>query len=86
MRSGEAKAAGEALLRRLRRLMARSATVKGDDRKQLIALLDDVETTRRGLLKECAEVEGEMRQTTVRATAIGAYLRSSQAGRGKRHN
>lgn len=86
MRSEEAKAAGEALLRRLRRLVARAATARDSDRKQLIALLDDLETTRRGLLKECAEVEGEMRQATVRTTAIGAYLRSSQVHRGKRHN
>jgi hypothetical protein len=27
-----------------------------------------------------------MRQATVRTIAIGAYLRNSQAGRGKRHN
>jgi len=86
MRSEKASAAGEALLRRLRRLVARAATVKGSNRKQLLALLDDVETARRGLLKECAEVEGEMRQATVRTTAIGAYLRNSQAGRGRRHN
>lgn len=86
MRSEEAKAAGEALLRRLRRLVARAATVKDGDRKQLLALLDDIEATRRGLLKECAEVEGEMRQVTVRTTAIGAYLRNAQAHRGKRHN
>ena len=86
MRSEEAKAAGEALLRRLRRLVARAATVKDTDHKQLLALLDDIETTRSGLLKECAEVEGEMRQSTVRTTAIGAYLRNSQAHRGKRHN
>ena len=82
----KASATGEALLRRLRRLVARAATVKGSDRKQLLALLDDVETTRRGLLRECAEIEGEMRQATVRATAIGAYLRNSQVQRGKRHN
>ncbi|MBR1130995.1 hypothetical protein [Bradyrhizobium iriomotense] len=79
-------AVGEALLRRMQRLLARAATLKGSDRKQLLALLDDVETTRRGLLRECAEIEGEMRQATVRATAIGAYLRSSQVQRGKRHN
>ena len=48
--------------------------------------LPEVETTRRGLLKECAEIEGEMRQATVRTTAIGAYLRNSQVQRGKRHN
>ena len=86
MRSEEAKAAGEALLRRLRRLVARAATVKDSDHKQLLALLDDLETTRRGLLKECAEVEGEMRQATVRTTAIGAYLRNAQVHRGKRQN
>ena len=86
MRGEEAKAVGEALLRRLRRLVARAATVKGSDRKQLLALLDDLETTRRGLLKKCAEVEGEMRQATVRTTAIGAYLRNSQVHRGRRHN
>jgi len=82
----KASATGEALLRRLKRLAARAATVKGGDRKQLLALLDDVETTRCGLLRECAEIEGEMRQATVRATAIGAYLRGSQVQRGKRHN
>ena len=82
----KASATGEALLRRMRRLMARAASVKGGDRKQLLALIDDVETARRGLLRECAEIEGEMRQATVRTTAIGAYLRNSQVQRGKRHN
>lgn len=86
MRSEQAKAAGEALLRRLRRLVARTATVKDSDHKQLLALIDDLETTRRGLLKQCAEVEGEMRQATVRTTAIGAYLRNAQVHRGKRQN
>jgi hypothetical protein len=86
MRGKEASAAGETLLRRLRRLVARAATVKGSDRKQLLALLDDLDTTRRGLLRECAEIEGEMRQAAVRTTAIGAYLRNSQAGHGKRHS
>ncbi len=82
----KASAAGEALLRRLRRLVLRAANVRGSDHKQLIALLDDVETTRRGLLREAAEIESEMRQATVRTTAIGAYLRSSQVDRGKRRN
>ncbi|WGD54298.1 hypothetical protein QA641_10570 [Bradyrhizobium sp. CB1650] len=86
MRGETAKAAGEALLRRLRRLVARAATVEGSDRKQLLALIDDIETTRRGLLRECTEIEGEMRQATVRATAIGAYLRNSQGSRGRRCN
>ncbi|TWA98697.1 hypothetical protein [Bradyrhizobium stylosanthis] len=82
----KASAAGEALLLRMQRLLARAATVRGSDRKQLLALLDDVETTRGGLLRECAAIEGEMRQATVRASAIGAYLRNSQVQRGKRHN
>ncbi|MGL3107420.1 hypothetical protein [Bradyrhizobium sp. BR 1432] len=82
----KASTTGEALLRRLRRLVGRAATVTGRDRKQLLALLDDFETTRRGLLKQCAEIEGEMRQAAVRATAIGTYLRNSQVHRGKRHN
>jgi hypothetical protein len=82
----KASAVGEALLRRLQRLAARAATAKGSDRKQLLALLDDVETTRRGLFRECAEIEGKMKQATVRATAIGAYLRGSQVQRGKRQN
>ncbi|MBR0963488.1 hypothetical protein JQ554_05175 [Bradyrhizobium diazoefficiens] len=82
----KASAAGEALLRRLRRLVLRAANVRGSDHKQLIALLDDVETTRRGLLREAAEIESEMKQATVRTTAIGAYLRSSQVDRGKRRN
>ncbi|MBR0686729.1 hypothetical protein JQ612_26415 [Bradyrhizobium manausense] len=86
MRGEKASAAGEALLRRLRRLVARAATVKETDHKQLLALLDDIEMTRRGLLKECAGIESEMRQATVRTTAIGAYLRNSQAHRGKRHS
>ncbi|MBW5435708.1 hypothetical protein FXB41_13210 [Bradyrhizobium canariense] len=86
MRDEKASPAGEALLRRLKRLVARASAVKGNDRKQLLALIDDVETARLGLLQECAEIEGEMRQATVRTTAIGAYLRSSLADRGKRHN
>lgn len=86
MRVERASAAGAALLRRLRRLVARAASLRGNDRKQLLALIDDVETTRRGLLRECAEIEGEMRQASVRAIAIGAYLRNAQVQRGKRHN
>ena len=86
MRRDKASAAGEARLRRLQRLVARAATVAEIDRKQIVALLDDLETTRRGLLKECADVDSEMRQATVRTTAIGTYLRNAQARRGKRHN
>nr|WP_249129153.1 hypothetical protein [Bradyrhizobium japonicum] len=74
------------MLRRLQRLVARAATAKGGERRQLLALIDDLETARRGLLRECAEVEGQMRQAAVRTTAIAAYLRNAQASRGKRNN
>jgi hypothetical protein len=86
MRGEDAVAAGEILLRRLRRLVSRAAAVDRRDRNQLIALLDEFETVRRGLLRECAEIEGEMTQASVRTTAIGAYLRNLQAGRGTRNN
>lgn len=86
MRGEEAVAAGELLLRRLRRLVSRASAVDRRDRNQLIALLDEFETVRRGLLRECAEIEGEMRQASARTTAIGAYLRNLQAGRGTRKN
>jgi hypothetical protein len=78
--------AGEALLRRLQRLVAGARAAKRGDRRQLLTLLDDIETARCGLLRECAEIEGEMRQATARAAAIGAYLRGAQAGRGRRHS
>jgi len=86
VRSEESRDAGEALLRRLQRLVARATTVRGRDRRQLLALIDDVETARRGLLRECAEIESEMRQATVRKSAIGAYLRNAQVSRGRRTN
>jgi len=52
----------------------------------LLALLDDLETTRGDLLRECAEIEGQMKQATARTNAIGAYLRNSQVARGKPHH
>lgn len=79
-------AVGERLLLRLKRLLTRAGAAKAADRGRLLALVDDVETMRRALLRECAEIEGEMRSTAARTTAIGAYLRSSQAGRGRSQN
>ncbi|MBR0717089.1 hypothetical protein [Bradyrhizobium liaoningense] len=79
-------AGGEGLLLRLKRLVARASVADSADRGRLLVLLDDIETTRRGLLRECAEIEGEMRRAAARTTAIGAYLRGSQAGRGRPQN
>jgi hypothetical protein len=86
MRGEGPDAAGEALLRRLRRLVARAGSARAGNRAQLLALIDDVETARRGLLRECEQIEKEMKQASARATAIGAYLRGSQAGRNRRHS
>ena len=83
--SGEkAMAAGETLLLQLQRLVTRAGAATGG-RKQLMALVDDVQTARRSLLRECAEIEAEMTRATTRAAAIGAYLRRANAGPG-RHN
>jgi ABC-type transporter Mla subunit MlaD len=69
------RSSGEKLLRRLRRLTARVDTVKADDRAQLIALLDDVEAVRQALVRECAQLDEEIRRAAVRITAITAYAR-----------
>jgi len=69
---------GEALLRDLRRLQARAADVGADDRAQLIVLIDDIETVRRGLGSECARLDDDVRRTTVRITAISAYASGAQ--------
>ena len=75
---------GEALLRRLRRLTTRAAAAKANDRAQLLALLDDLDTARRGLLLECARLDEETKRTSVMVTAITAYARGAKSIRGPR--
>ncbi|GLH79388.1 hypothetical protein SSBR45G_42970 [Bradyrhizobium sp. SSBR45G] len=72
---------GEALLKKLRRLRLRAAAAGKDDRKQLLALMDDIETVRRKLLRECAQLEEEFRVAEVRVTALNTYARVAQTGR-----
>jgi len=69
---------GEALLKRLRRLKLRAASAGTDDRAQLLALMDDIETVRRKLLRECAQLEEEFRVAAVRVTALNTYSRVAQ--------
>jgi len=69
---------GEALLKRLRRLKLRAAGVGKDDRAQLLALMDDIETVRRKLLRECAQLEEEFKVAAVRVTALNTYSRVAQ--------
>ncbi|WP_338691099.1 MULTISPECIES: hypothetical protein [unclassified Bradyrhizobium] len=77
-------AKNDRLLVRLRRLKARAASVQPNDRAQLTALLDDVETLRGELMRECTRLDQELNRATVRVTAITAYGRSAQSVRALR--
>ncbi|QIG93610.1 MULTISPECIES: hypothetical protein [unclassified Bradyrhizobium] len=77
-------AKNDRLLVRLRRLKARAASAQPNDRAQLTALLDDVETLRGELMRECARLDQELNRATVRVTAITAYGRSAQSVRALR--
>ena len=72
---------GEPLLRRLRRLAARARTVRADDRAQLVALIDDFETLRLALLRECAGLDDELKLAARRVMALNAYARSGRSAR-----
>ncbi|MGJ4906016.1 hypothetical protein ACQR0V_30920 [Bradyrhizobium sp. HKCCYLS2058] len=72
---------GEVLLKKLRRLRLRAATAGKDDRVQLLALIDDIETVRRKLLRECALLDEELKVATVRVTALNTYARVAQISR-----
>ncbi|BAM88811.1 hypothetical protein S58_28050 [Bradyrhizobium oligotrophicum S58] len=72
---------GEALLKKLRRLRLRAATAGKDDRAQLLALMDDIETVRRKLLRECALLDEELKVAAVRVTAANTYARVAQTSR-----
>jgi hypothetical protein len=72
---------GEILLKKLRRLRLRAAGTGKDDRARLLALMDDIETVRRKLLRECALLEEEFRVAAVRVTALSTYARVAQTNR-----
>jgi hypothetical protein len=69
------------LLRRLRRLTARAGKVGADDRAQLIALIDDFETLRLALLRECAGLDEELKLAARRVMALNAYARNGRSVR-----
>ncbi|KWV49944.1 hypothetical protein AS156_15625 [Bradyrhizobium macuxiense] len=69
------------LLLKLERLKARAASVRADDRAQLIALLDDIGTLRERLMRECARLDGEIDRAMFRATAMTAYGRGARSVR-----
>lgn len=77
--------ADEAVLRRANRLGKRAAAVRADDRAQLLALIDDIQTVRNRLLAECVRLDEEMKRASVRITALRAYAHGAVAVRARRH-
>lgn len=75
---------GEMLLLLLRRLTTRAGAAKANDRAQLVALLDDLDTARLGLVRECARLDREINRASVMVTAISAYARGAKSIRGAR--
>ena len=71
----------EQLLLRLHRLTIQAEGVDADDRARIIALIDDVETLRRRLLRDCAQLDADLQRAAVRGTAISAYARGAQSAR-----
>lgn len=75
---------GEALLVRIRRLTALAAAPElRTDPARVLALLDDIETVRQGLLRECGQLDEQMRQAMTTMTALTAYARSASAAGGR---
>ncbi len=75
----------EAALRKIRQLTTRAAAAKRDDRAQILALIDDIQTVRNRLLAECARLDDEMKRASVRITALRAYAHGAMAIRSRRH-
>jgi len=71
----------EQLLLRLRRLTIQAEAADVNDRAMIVALIDDVDTLRRRLLRECARLDEDLRRAAVRVTAISAYARGAQSAR-----
>jgi len=86
MRVESTNAGGDALLRRLQRLLARAGGAERVDRRQLLALLDDIDMARRSLLREHEQIQEEMGRTRAREIAIAAYLRGARVLCGRRRN
>jgi hypothetical protein len=75
------KDSAERLLRRLKRLTVRAGAVNADDKAQLIALVDDLETVMRSLQRECARLDEELKLAARRVMAFNAYARNGRSAR-----
>ena len=71
----------ERLLRRLKRLTVRARAVNADDKAQLIALVDDLETVIRSLQRERARLDEELKLAARRVMAFNAYARNGWSAR-----
>jgi hypothetical protein len=60
---------------------ARAGAVKAGDRARQIALIDDLETVRLALQRECARLDDELELATRRVMAIDAYSRNRRSAR-----
>jgi len=77
--------ADEAALRKMRQLTTRAAATTRDDRAQILALIDEIQTLRSRLLAECVRLDDEMKRASVRITALRAYAHGAMAIRSRRH-
>ncbi len=77
--------ADEAALRKMRQLTTRAGAAKRDDRAQILALIDDIQTLKNRLLAECVRLDEEMKRASVRITALRAYAHGAMAIRSRRH-
>jgi len=77
--------ADEAALRKLRRLTTRAAAAKADERAQILALIDEIQTVRNRLLAECVRLDEQMKRASVTITALRAYAHGAMAIRSRRH-
>lgn len=71
---------GEALIWRLRRLMAQAeAPDLAGNRARLLTLADDIRDVQRSLARECERLSNEMKQAAARANAATAYARCARS-------
>ncbi len=71
---------GEALLRRVQRLVLRADRAANASSLEVVVLLDEFEAARRRLLAQSLVLETEMRKTAARVTAVAAYARGARGG------
>ncbi|UZE49961.1 hypothetical protein [Rhodopseudomonas sp. P2A-2r] len=72
----------DVLFGRLRRLVATARTVQKRDRRNLLALENDIRAVRAELAQRCALLAQQMKDAGARTVAINAYARTGSLARG----